>query len=552
MSDKIFRYKVVVETVDRPLKEMRDQLKAVTQAFKDQQDMMLKNVGAMGNLANMYKKFEIGKLAISGITSAMSGVLGIIGKGMDLMKEFGGSVVESMEFRERAVFSLGRAFGDGAGKLQELIDLANTTTLDTGPIVEMSNALSTSFKHFSDVKKIVTLAGDVLYQFPQLGEQFTAAFQKAGSGAMVEEGSDLKNAMKGSYIGYKKELAAQLGMKGKDLDNLTKVDELIKRAKANGTLTARVLTRGLAESLKKGLKEENIGDITIGAAQKSLVGAVSNFRSSLQSLLISIHWEDYAGTAKLAKFLNNITTSLNTKEVKDAIGNAFNNIFAPLKDINESGAIQKFFTTTLPPLIDTIGVKMRDAFGWLTNLLTGKVSVGETFRRGLAGVLVSMKDLFIYIGELIGKGLIYTFKGGDSREEKIAKMRKEITTLEAPVHESFKGTAFEGERAARLEKAREDLYKLENLVSQEEFDKEKQAKTAMIKMKEKEIEDARLALFSNNMSKELSAKERAVNLYFDLSNVKKEDAEQVANKVAEKVKEVRTASPSSMKRRKGK
>ena len=549
MSDKIFKYKIIVETVDRPLKEMRDQLKAVTQAFKDQQDMMLKNVGAMGNLANMYKKFEIGKLAISGITSAMSGVLGSIGKGMDLMKEFGGSVVESMEFRERAVFSLGRAFGDGAGKLQELIDLANTTTLDTGPIVEISNALATSFKHFSDVKKIVTLAGDVLYQFPDLGEQFTSAFQKAGSGGMLEAGSDLLKAVSGGYIGYKRELAAQLGMKGKDLDNLTKVDELIKRAKANGKLTARVLTRGLAESLRKGLKEENIGDITTAAAQKSLVGAVSNLRSALQSLLISIHWEDYAGTAELAKFFNNITASLNTKEVRDAIGNAFNNIFAPLKDINESGAIQKFFTTTLPPLIDTIGAKMKDAFGWLTNLLTGKVSVGETFRRGLVGILTSMRDLFIYIGELIGKGLIYTFKGGDSREEKIAKMRKEVTYLEAPVYEGFKGTSFEAERAARLEKAREDLYKLENLMSQEEFDKEKQAK----KLKEKQIEDARLELVANNLKKDLtSVKDRVVNLYFDLSNVKKEDAEHVANKVAEKVKETRTASPSSMKRRKGK
>jgi len=549
MSDKIFRYKVVVETVDRPLKEMRDQLKAVTQAFKDQQDMMLKNVGAMGKLANMYKKFEMGKLAISGIGSAMSGIFGIVGKGMGLMKDFGITAVTAMQFRERAVFSLGRAFGDGAGKLQELIDLANTTTLDTGPIVEMSNALATSFKHFTDVKKIVTLAGDVLYQFPNLGEQFTTAFQNAGSGAMVESGSELKKAMLGGYNGYKRELAAQLGMKGKDLDNLTKVDELIKRAKANGKLTARVLTRGLAESLRKGLNEENIGDITIGAAQKSLVGAVSNLRSALDSLLISVHWEDYAGTAELAKFFNNITTSLNTQEVRDAIGNAFNNIFAPLKDLNESGAIQKFFTTTLPPLIDTIGVKMRDAFGWLTNLLTGKVSVGETFRRGLAGVLIAMKDLFIYIGELIGKGLIYTFKGGESREEKIAKMRKEVTYLEAPVHESFKGTSFEAERAARLEKAREDLYKLENLMSQEEFDKEKQAK----KLKEKQIEDARLELVANNLKKDLtSVKDRVVNLYFDLSNVKKEDAEQVANKVAEKVKEVRTASPSSMKRRKGK
>lgn len=550
MSDKIFRYKVVVETVDRPLKEMRDQLKAVTQAFKEQQDMMLKNVGAMGNLANTYKKFEMGKLAISGIGSAMSGIFGIVGKGMDLMKDFGITAVTAMQFRERAVFSLGRAFGDGAGKLQELIDLANTTTLDTGPIVEMSNALSTSFKHFTDVKKIVTLAGDVLYQFPQLGEQFTAAFQKAGSGAMVEEGSDLKNAMKGSYNGYKRELAAQLGMKGKDLDNLTKVDELIKRAKANGKLTARVLTRGLAESLRKGLNEENIGDITIGAAQKSLVGAVSNLRSALDSLLISIHWEDYAGTAELAKFFNNITASLNTKEVRDAIGNAFNNIFAPLKDLNESGAIQKFFTTILPPLIDTIGAKMRGAFGWLTDLLSGRESIGASVRIAMLKIVNGLKDVLIYLGELIGMGIKSVIMGGvETRSGKIERLEKEKQSLELPVVERFRGSEIERARNRRLEEVREDLYRMENMMSQEEFDKEKQAK----KLKEKQIEEARLELVANNLKKDLtSVKDRVVNLYFDLSNVKKEDAEHVANKVAEKVKETRTASPSSMKRRKGK
>ena len=543
MSDKIFRYKVVVETVDRPLKEMRDQLKAVTQAFKEQQDMMLKNVGAMGKLANMYKKFEMGKLAISGIGSAMSGALGIVGKGMGLMKDFGSTAVQAMQFRERAVFSLGRAFGDGAGKLQELIDLANTTTLDTGPIVEMANALATSFKHFPDVKKIVTLAGDVLYQFPNLGEQFTTAFQNAGSGAMVESGSELKKAMLGGYNGYKRELAAQLGMKGKDLDNLTKVDELIKRAKANGKLTARVLTRGLAESLRKGLKEENIGDLTTAAAQKSLVGAVSNLRSALDSLLISVHWEDYAGTGELAKFFNNITASLNTKEIRDAIGNAFNNIFAPLKDLNESGAIQKFFTTTLPPLIDTIGAKMRGAFGWLTDLLSGRESIGASVRIAMLKIVNGLKDVLIYLGELIGMGIKSVIMGGvETRSGKIERLEKEKQSLELPVVERFRGSEIERARNRRLEEVRKELAGLTGEDYEVKAQKAGEVPNAVSVNPFYMMEDLKKAATSAP----------SINITMNVASATKEDAEHIANKVAEKVKETRTTSPSSMKRRKGK
>jgi len=497
MSDKIFKYKVIVEAVDKPLKSMQEQLKSINDIFKKQTDQIKKTTGAIGNLANMYKKFEIGKLAISGIGSAMSGVAGIAGKGMGLMKDFGASAVDAMQFRERSVYSLGKAFGDGKGKLQELIDLANSSSMDTKQVVGMGNALSTSFKEWEDVKKIIILGGDVMHQFPQLGEQYISAMQKAGAGAMVEEGSDLVKAMKGSYIGYKREIAKELGMKGKDLDNITKVSDLISTAKKNGKLTAGALTRALVESLKGGLKIDLIGGNTIKAAQNSLIGAVSNFQSALESLLISIHWEDYAGTGELAKFLNNITTSLNTQEVRDAIGNAFNNIFAPLKDINESGAIQKFFTTTLPPLIDTVGANMKDAFGWFTDLITGKVSIGSSLKAVFMKVVNTLKDILIYIGELIGAGIKAAMLGNTVGTENID-----------------------------AEAVRE-----ENKKRQEEW----------VAEKKKEVEDRFDKVLNNSYG------ETNFTLNFDISNVKKEDAEHVANTVAEKVKAATEADKRAAK-----
>jgi soluble cytochrome b562 len=65
MSDKIFRYKVIVEAVDKPLRDMKEQLKSITDTFKKQRDELRKTTDAINTLASTYKKFEVGKLGVS-------------------------------------------------------------------------------------------------------------------------------------------------------------------------------------------------------------------------------------------------------------------------------------------------------------------------------------------------------------------------------------------------------------------------------------------------------------------------------------------------------
>jgi len=393
MSDKIFKYKVIVEAVDKPLKSMQEQLKSINDIFKKQTEEIKKATEAVNSLANTYKKFEIGKLAVKGLSMGLSSVVDIAGKGMDVLKDFGGMTLDAMQFRERSVFSLGRAFGDGTGKLQEIIDLASKTTMDTGPMVTMANALSTSFKHWEDVKKIMVLGGDVLYQFPELEQQFTAAFQKAGSGGMLEAGSDLLKSISGGYIGYKREIAKQLGMNGKDLDSITKVDELIKAAKKNGKLTGRELTRALIKSLKAGLKMENIGDITMGAAQGSLIGAVSNFRSSFSDVLVAIDWENIPGVGELKRVLNSVTQNIMSQDTRNAIRAAIDNMLAPLEKLDNE-KIGSLFRDTLIPGITKFGAIINDSLSWLVDLMTGNVTLSS-----------STEKVWVTLGETIGLGI---------------------------------------------------------------------------------------------------------------------------------------------------
>ena len=72
MSDKIFKYKIVVEAVDKPLKSMQEQLKSINDIFKKQDEEMKKAIEAVCNLGNMHKKFEIGNLL--GFSTALTNI----------------------------------------------------------------------------------------------------------------------------------------------------------------------------------------------------------------------------------------------------------------------------------------------------------------------------------------------------------------------------------------------------------------------------------------------------------------------------------------------
>lgn len=527
MSDKVFKYKILVEAFDKPLKDMQNALKSITDGFKQQREEIKKVTQAVDSLAGTYKKFEVGKMAFSGMKAAMGGVVGIASKGVDVMQDLRKTALDSMQFRERSIFSLGKAFGNGEQRLQEIVDLANISTLDTKSAVGMVNALSASFKDFEDVKKILVLGADVLYKFPQLGEQYTTAMQQASAGVMVEAGSDLVKVLHGSMPGYKKEIAKVLNG-GKVVDSLTKAEELIKRAKANGTLTGRVLTQALAESVKKGLGMQNIGDWSIKAASSSLTGAVSNFESVFESLLITVPWEKYAGFGNLTKFLNKLTESINSKEVRDAIGNAFNDMFAPLAFINDSGNIKKFFTETLPPLIRKVGEIFKGAFGWLADLLSGRESIGASVRIAMLKIVNGLKDVLIYLGELIGMGINSVIRGGvETRSGKIERLEKEKQSLELPVVERFRGSEIERARNRRLEEVRKELAGLTGEDYEVKAQKAGEVPNAVSVNPFNMLEDL----------KEAATSAPSINITMNVASATKEEADHLTNKVADKVKE---------------
>ena len=74
MSDKIFKHKIIVETVDKPLKSLQEQLKSINDIFEKQREGIKKAIEAVGNLGNTYKKFEIGKLAIPKFSTALTNI----------------------------------------------------------------------------------------------------------------------------------------------------------------------------------------------------------------------------------------------------------------------------------------------------------------------------------------------------------------------------------------------------------------------------------------------------------------------------------------------
>ena len=398
MAEKVFKYKVVVEAVDRPLKSMQETLEQVKKSLLNTNTAILNVRNSVEKLTNTFKLFEGAKMAIGGLSTAFSALGGVIGKVYDVGKDFMSNVLDKIMFRQRAIFSLGRAYGNGPEALNRIIQIAGETTMDTEPMVAMASQLAPSVKRFEDLQKLMLLVGDVQAKTGtnELNDQMVTTLIKTTSGALPEFGSDAVQKLGGSTA-YKRELGKLLGMK--DLTNITTVESTIQDAKKAGKLSSNILTNAYINMVKNFLGEGKIGELTTQLSKTSLIGAVSNLKSAFDDILISTDWDKVPGMASFRNFLTSVTEEIKSPEFKEAIGKMMESIFGGFNNITKDN-IHKFFVDTVIPAILRVKEAIEGVWGLVTSLL-GKGGAGA----GIKKIISSMADIFWMIGVMIGRGI---------------------------------------------------------------------------------------------------------------------------------------------------
>lgn len=406
-GDKVFRYKVVVSVVDdRSLSKLESSIKKIGEGVKllskRQKEAAegfskLSLIGGDGfeKLIEKVKKLGFQLLVIKGITAS-------IGAAFD----FGKKVIDAGKFRQTAVLGLEQSFkGRGEGIFQDLIKVANKTPADTKPLLEFANTLTPALKGNEEtLKKLTLLRADFEARGAPTSvlDSLSSVLLTSLGGAKPETTADAIQKIGGATL-YNKFLGKELGITENNPAILAKK---INDAKKEGKITAQAYTQAYVNFANEYLGQSKIGESSVKFAQGSLAGALSNFSSVLDNLLFSIKLEDQPGIKAFVKVLNNLSEIITGPEFQKGIELIINQLFGGFENLAKNPERIRQGMLALLATVKEIATWFGKIFDWIT-----KIATASSASEALLDVVNGIKEVFIYIGELIGAGIKAAFFG---------------------------------------------------------------------------------------------------------------------------------------------
>lgn len=434
MAEKTFKYKVVVDvSAANGLKTIENSIKNITNGFNNLSKVQKNAFNSLNNsLTGTNNSLEktinnVKNLGLALLTVKSIG--GLLQASLSVAFDFGKKVVDAARFRQGTVGSLERFFpGQGKNIFKDTIDLANRTPADTKPLLQFEQQLAGAGISEETLKKLTLLRADVEAgnaTQSQLDSMATV-FQTAAGGSAPEVGNDFIQTFIGKSQ-YQRQLAKQLGMKDYATAPDIKIEKTIADARKAGKLTGNEYTNALVEAANARLKQTSIGQISRETAQGSIAGALSNFNNVFDNMLLSVDLDQMPGVKAFIKVINQVTEILSSKQFQTGLENIIDELFGGFKELAANPERiadgMKAFLAVLKEVAKVLG----EIFSWIA-----KIATADSFEEALVDIVRGMKDVFIYLGELIGAGIKAALFGGPSVEQKKAA-EKAYTDVHTPV-----------------------------------------------------------------------------------------------------------------------
>ena len=408
-----------IKNIRKSLLEVKDAVKGIRTEMKD---MMKATTTALTELNKFRKTVE----GITALTIAFKGLKTVIGGVYDILQTAGGglksfftSVIDAAQFKQDALFLLNRKYqGQGKELFGDIVDLAGLTPSDTEPLLKASLAMSNAFKNIPDLKKMLLLFADVqttpFGKDPAYMEGFVKAFTRVAEAGKFEFSLDFLTN-KRSMIN--KALAQELKINEKnDVLLQKKLDKLDRE----GKITRQMKLDALIAATNEDLGQKRVGQTALGAAQGSLSGAVSNFQNVLKDSLLKLDFENSSGIASFRNFLVDVTEIIKSEEFRKSISMLVEDVFGVFKKVNLED-IKAFFMVVRDAMKE-IGVIFKGIFETVLGFFRGGANIKNLFTQ----LVVSLKDVFIYIGRLIGKSIWAAIRGGTENEEELRRFEESV------------------------------------------------------------------------------------------------------------------------------
>ena len=419
-----------IKSIRKSLLDVKDAVKGIRTEMKD----MGKGVTSALSELNKFRKTVEGitavTIAFKGLKMVVSGVYSVLQSAGSGLKSFFTSVIDAAQFKQDALFLLDRKYkGQGKQVFEDIVDLAGLTPSDTEPLLKAALAMSNAFKDVPDLKKMLLLFADVqttpFGKDPAYMEGFVKAFTRVAEAGKFDWSLDFLTN-KRSMVN--KILAQELKINEK---NDTLLQKKLDKLEREGKITRQMKLDALVAATNADLGQGKVGQTALGSASGSLSGAVSNFQNVLKDSLLKLDFDQSAGIASFRNFLVDVTNIIKSDDFRRSISTLVEDVFGVFKSVNLQD-IKSFFMT-VRDIMKEIGTIFKGIFETMLGFFRGGASIKALF----AQLIISLKDVFVYIGRLIGSAIWSAIKGGTENAAELRRFENRFAVEEKPKEKTF-------------------------------------------------------------------------------------------------------------------
>lgn len=385
--------------------QMLDKITAPLRAIEAQ---MLKVNGTMDRLAHntgldrLVNSLSLVKSAWGGLSTVVSGVVGVISKGVDLLSQFGHGVVSAARFSQQQKTSLDIFLGKGKGEgsFNRALSFGNVLPMDERDVVRQVTSLAGagySGKQLDAVNAALADVHSLRGEFYRANLEFH--FLRLKNEAKPDA-RDVKMAAIDTGVGMEGLMKTLFKMKGiavpKDIHGMeAKYDELKKSGKITGNDVANAILIGINNRFNEG---QGLGTSAKKLGMGTLSGLITNLEAAPERFLMQLGVEKMAGIKSLMEFLKRILEYFNLatpqgQKLGRVVERLVNALFSGLDKI-QGNDLEHFFESGVK-MAEKLVATIESAWKWLDELLHGDTT----------DFLKATGDTIKQIGALIGQGI---------------------------------------------------------------------------------------------------------------------------------------------------
>lgn len=419
--------KLQLEAVDKfaALEKMLDSLQSIDKTLlKVNAD--LHKVKETNVFVKLSGQIDIAKTALGVFKSALSGVLGLFSKGIELGSDLFSSAINGQVFKQSTLIAFKTFFKSQEEAQRQYNHLFDVGEITPGTAERLKSAtLKFAASGFS-LPEIDTLQG--LYADAQAlggtenGDNFASAISKIkNQGRLTGEALRFESIEKVGVGDILLDLGKKLKITGNPQDIKKKVNKLVSK----GAIDSNLAITAIRDVSNAKLGNTKAGEYAIKLGRESLEGALSNVKEGFENLFRRL---DLTNIPSLQQFLSNISSALKDPKTINKLEEAIDNLLGKLGSFSEKDFVSIFQT------VSSVILSVSNALGVIFNYIQKIREQG--FSTIFTDAIEGSKDLFIYIGTLLGQAIKESFLGGGDdivreferkRDEKKLKSSVEAT-----------------------------------------------------------------------------------------------------------------------------